>query len=334
MLSNGGKLENVDNKYAFEQKNSADPTKYNATAFVSNIVKNPIDSSDARSLSQIIESKSFELSPDPTIDIQGKAEALASYKDSVFYKMDRTTVANRLKAASGYVEPPATNTRNLYADNVVGLPTADKFDMQDYKTKEMNQKIQEGNIYTQAENRKIGQYGVGKVATEFKKSAALALEAKGVKLNYDNQGKWKILAGKPKDIHEAYLDTFEAQTKNLFNNGSLSLDNSNYSITSVAKNALPDLTTIANVSVSEKLPTRLVEQQSMSGMMPVGTETRDTGIIDVSKVKPFRLYQRYRTIIEEGKRKSVPYGDKFMFTATKRVGNDDIVQVKSKYIFK
>ena len=334
LFSNGGKLENVDKKYTFEQKNSADPTKYNATAFVSNIVKNPIDSSDARSLSQIIESKSFELSPDPTIDIQGKAEALASYKDSVFYKMDRTTVANRLKAASGYVEPPATNTRNLYADNVVGLPTADKFDMQDYKTKEMNQKIQENNIYTQAENKKIGQYGVGKVGTEFKKAAALALEAKGVKLNYDNQGKWKILAGKPKDIHEAYLDTFEAQTKNLFNNGSLSLDNSNYSITSVAKNVLPDLTTIANVSVSEKLPTRLVEQQSMSGMMPVGTETRDTGIIDVSKVKPFRLYQRYRTIIEEGKRKSVPYGDKFMFTATKRVGNDDIVQVKSKYIFK
>ena len=334
LLSNGGKLENVDNKYAFEQKNSADPTKYNATEFVSKIVKNPIDSSDARSLSQIIESKSFELSPDPTIDIQGKAEALASYKDSVFYKMDRTTVANRLKAASGYVEPPATNTRNLYADNVVGLPTADKFDMQSFISSENNIKIQEGNIYTQAENKKIGQYGVGKVATEFKKSAALALEAKGVKLNYDNQGKWKILAGKPKDIHEAYLDTFEAQTKNLFNNGSLSLDNSNYSITSVAKNALPDLTTIANVSVSEKLPTRLVEQQSMSGMMPVGTETRDTGIIDVSKVKPFRLYQRYRTIIEEGKRKSVPYGDKFMFTATKRVGNDDIVQVKSKYIFK
>ena len=135
-------------------------------------------------------------------------------------------------------------------------------------------------------------------------------------------------------MDEAYLDSFAAQTKNLFNNKSLSLDSSNYSITSVAKNALPDLTTIANVSVSEKLPTRLVEQQSMSGMMPVGTETRDTGIIDVSKVKPFRLYQRYRTIIEEGKRKSVPYGDKFMFTATKRVGNDDIVQVKSKYIFK
>ena len=69
-------------------------------------------------------------------------------------------------------------------------------------------------------------------------------------------------------------------------------------------------------------------------MMPTGTETFDTGIIDINKVKPFRLYQRYRTIIEEGKRKSVPYGDKFMFTATKRVGNNDVVQVKSKYIFK
>tara|TARA_R110001592_G_scaffold152428_1_gene379957 strand:- start:3970 stop:5250 length:1281 start_codon:yes stop_codon:yes gene_type:complete len=334
LFSNGGKLENVDKKYTFEQKNSADPTKYNATAFVTNIVKNPIDSADARSLSQIIESKSFELSPDPTIDIQGKAEALAGYKDSVFFKMDRNTVAERLKSATGFVEPPATNTRNLYADNVVGLPSADKFDMQSFISSENNIKIQEGNIYTQAENKKIGQYGVGKVGTEFKKSAAIALEARGVKLNYDNQGKWKILAGKPKDIHEAYLDTFEAQTKNLFNNGSLSLDRSNYSITSVAKNVLPDLTTIANVSIAEKLPTSLVERQTTTDMMPTGTETFDTGIININKVKPFRLYQRYRTIIEEGKRKSVPYGDKFMFTATKRVGNNDVVQVKSKYIFK
>ena len=31
---------------------------------------------------------------------------------------------------------------------------------------------------------------------------------------------------------------------------------------------------------------------------------------------------------------SYNYGDKFMFTATKRVGNNDVVQVKSKYIFK
>ena len=334
LFSNGGKLDNVDKKYAFEQKNSTDPKSYDATKFVTGIVKNPIDSADARSLSQIIESKSFELSPDPTIDIQGKAEALAGYKDSVFFKMNRDTVAERLKSATGFVEPPTTNTRNLYADNVVGLPSADKFDMQDYKTKEMNQKIQENNIYTQEENKKIGQYGVGKVATEFKKSAAIALEAKGVKLNYDNNRQWKILAGRPKDIHEAYLDTFEAQTKNLFNNGSLSLDSSNYSITSVAKNVLPDLTTIANVSIAQKLPTSLVERQTTTNMMPTGTETFDTGIIDINKVKPFRLYQRYRTIIEKGKRKSVPYGDKFMFTATKRVGNNDVVQVKSKYVFK
>ncbi len=335
LFSNGGKLENVDKKYVFEQKNSADPKKYNATKFVTSIVKNPIDSADARSLSQILESKSFQLSPDPTIDIQGKAEALAGYKDSVFFKMDRNTVADRLKSATGFVEPPTTDTRNLYADNVVGLPTADKFDMQSFISSENNIKIQENNIYTQEENKKIGQYGVGKVATEFKKAAAFALQAKGVKLNYDNKGDWKILSGRPKDIHEAYLDSFAAQTKNLFNNGSLSLDTSDYSITSVAKNALPDLTTIANVSIAEELPTRLVEREIKEGMMPAGTQTFDTGIINVNKVEPFRLYQRYKTITDEnGKRKSVPYGDKFMFTATKRVGNNDVVQVKSKYIFK
>lgn len=335
LFSNGGKLENVDKKYVFEQKNSADPKNYNATKFVTSIVKNPIDSADARSLSQIIESKSFQLSPDPTIDIQGKAEALAGYKDSVFFKMDRNTVAERLKSATGFVEPPTTSTRNLYADNVVGLPSADKFDMQSFISSENNIKIQENNIYTQEENKKIGQYGVGKVATEFKKAAAIALEAKGVKLNYDNNRQWKILSGRPKDIHEAYLDTFEAQTKNLFNNGSLALDSSDYSITSVAKNVLPELTSIANISVAEKLPTSLVEKETKTDMMPTGTATFDTGIIDINKVKPFRLYQRYRTITDDnGKRKSVPYGDKFMFTATKRVGNNDVVQVKSKYIFK
>lgn len=335
LFSNGGKLENVDKKYVFEQKNSADPKKYNATQFVTSIVKNPIDSADARSLSQIIESKSFQLSPDPTIDIQGKAEALAGYKDSVFFKMDRNTVANRLKSATGFVEPPTTDTRNLYADNIVGLPSADKFDMQSFITSENNIKIQEGNLYTQEENRKIGQYGVGKVGTEFKKLAASALEAKGVKLNYDNNRQWKILSGRPKDIHEAYLDTFEAQTRSLFDNGSLTLDSSDYSITSVAKNVLPELTSIANISVAEKLPTSLVEKETKTDMMPTGTATFDTGIIDINKVKPFRLYQRYRTITDDnGKRKSVPYGDKFMFTATKRVGNNDVVQVKSKYIFK
>lgn len=338
LFSNGGKLENVDKKYVFEQKNSADPKKYNATKFVTSIVKNPIDSADARSLSQILESKSFQLSPDPTIDIQGKAEALAGYKDSVFFKMDRNTVAERLKSATGFVEPPTTNTRNLYADNVVGLPSADKFDMQSFISSENNIKIQEGNLYTQEENRKIGQYGVGKVGTEFKKLAAQALEAKGVKLNYDNNRQWKILSGRPKDIHEAYLDTFAAQTKNLFDNGSLALvvsDKFDYSINSVAKNALPELSAIANVSIAEELPTRLVEREIKEGMMPAGTQTFDTGIVDINKVKPFRLYQRYRTITDDnGKIKSVPYGDKFMFTATKRVGNNDVVQVKSKYIFK
>lgn len=346
LFSNGGKLENVDKKYTFEQKNSADPTKYNATAFVTNIVKNPIDSADARSLSQIIESKSFELSPDPTIDIQGKAEALAGYKDSVFFKMDRNTVAERLKSATGFVEPPTTNTRNLYADNVVGLPSADKFDIQAFAASENNIKIQEGNLYTQAENRKIGQYNVGKVGAEFTKLAGNALKAKGVQLNYDNQGDWKILAGRPKDIHEAYLDTFEATTSNLFANGAIKVNMSDavgmkYRLASIAKNALPDLTAIAKITISEQVPTQFKTVQDrgdvgkQQGMMPAGEKTIDTGLIDPYKAKPFRLYQRYQTITKGDKKTLVPYGPKFMFTTTKKDSNNrDIIDAKSKYIFK
>jgi len=339
LFTNGGKIENIDKAFLQEQKNSADPKSYTVSSFVNNLVKNPKNSDDARTLEQIIDARAYEIAPDPTIDIASKVESLAGYKDSALYTMDRGTVKDRLIAATGFTEPPVLKSNNLYDTNILGTASADKFDMQSFTQGENNLLIQENNIYTQNENKKIGQYGVGKVGTEFTRLAGNALKAKGVQLNYDNQGDWKILAGRPKDIHEAYLDTFSATTKNLFDNGAIKT--SKDGLVSIAKNALSELTAIANITVSEKLTTQMATR-TITNQGPTAptsddssnTETYDTGKVDVFATKPFRLYQRYRMVTKGNKQTFVPYGDKFMFTATIKSGNRDIIDVTSKHIFK
>ena len=340
LFDNGGKIENINTRYKNEMANSNDKN-YTPATFINKYFNNPKDNKDSRTIDQILDSKANELAPDPTIDIAGKAESLAGYKDSAFYTMNRDTVKARLIAATGFTEPPVLKSNNLYDNNILGTTTADKFSMQDYIANEQAIKIQKNNIYTTNENIKIGQYGAGKVGTEFKKLAETALKGKGVALNYDNAGDWKILAGRPKSIHEAYLDSFSGITKTLFNNKSI--ETSKAGLVSTAKNALPDLTAIANVTVAEKLTTQMGVRRIISQLPEVpasddsaNTESYDTGKVDVFKTKPFRLYQRYRNVNKGNKIISVPYGDKFMFTATIKLENSNryIIDVNSKHVFK
>ena len=95
--------------------------------------------------------------------------------------------------------------------------------------------------------------------------------------------------------------------------------------------------------MAEKLTTQMGTRKLINQLPGVplsddsaNTESYDTGKVDVFKTKPFRLYQRYRNVNKGNKIISVPYGDKFMFTATIKLENSNryIIDVNSKHVFK
>ena len=167
LFDNGGKIENIDAKYKYEMMNSATPKKYNATKFISNYFNGmPEGKEGSRTVDQILTSRANQLAPDPTIDIEGKAEALAGYKDSALFKMDRSSVAERLKSATGYTGPVETTT-NPYSNLTTGLPSADVDIIDQRKSRDLSQESTQMDIDTKEMVKKIGQYKQGVIQNTF-----------------------------------------------------------------------------------------------------------------------------------------------------------------------
>jgi len=207
LFDNGGKIENINAKYKYEMMNSAKPKDYSATNFISNYFNGmPKGKEGSRTVDQILTSRANQLAPDPTIDIEGKAEALAGIKDSVFFKMDRGTVADRLKSATGYTGPVQTTT-NPYSDITTGLPSADLDALAVRKSRELQQESGALEIEAKKNTAAIGQYPVGKITDVFNDFANNNYVINGVDAKRDlKTGKMIPLLDKPKLVLKSQQD--------------------------------------------------------------------------------------------------------------------------------
>ena len=214
LFDNGGKIENINAKYKYEMMNSAKPKDYSATNFITNYFNGmPKGKEGSRTVDQILTSRANQLAPDPTIDIEGKAEALAGIKDSVFFKMDRGTVADRLKSATGYTGPVQTTT-NPYSDITTGLPSADLDALAVRKSRELQQESGALEIEAKKNTAAIGQYPVGKITDVFNDFANNNYVINGVDAKRDlKTGKMIPLLDKPKLVLKSQQDAL-AQTIN------------------------------------------------------------------------------------------------------------------------
>tara|TARA_R110000824_G_scaffold136730_1_gene300402 strand:+ start:3030 stop:4217 length:1188 start_codon:yes stop_codon:yes gene_type:complete len=207
LFDNGGKIENINAKYKYEMMNSAKPKDYSATNFITNYFNGmPKGKEGSRTVDQILTSRANQLAPDPTIDIEGKAEALAGIKDSVFFKMDRGTVADRLKSATGYTGPVQTTT-NPYSDITTGLPSADLDALAVRKSRELQQESGALEIEAKKNTAAIGQYPVGKITDVFNDFANNNYVINGVDAKRDlKTGKMIPLLDKPKLVLKSQQD--------------------------------------------------------------------------------------------------------------------------------
>tara|TARA_R110000823_G_scaffold47494_2_gene121161 strand:- start:624 stop:1676 length:1053 start_codon:yes stop_codon:yes gene_type:complete len=303
LFSNGGKLENVNNAFKQEQENYTGTEKYTVSNFVSNLVKDAKSSDNARTLEQILEAKANQLAPDPTIDIAGKAESLAGYKDSAFYTMDRDTVKDRLIAATGFTEPQTFRTTNLYDKNIVGTETVDPDIASARESTKLAQTNAKLNIKAQKLVESIGQYKQGVILDTWNNFNEQNFILNGVKKDANrslNSGKFIPIMDKPKLILKSMQDGLGQMISKVINDGSFNP----VTPTKSKLNIMPDLR--AMVSMVEATPFPL--------------EGDSTSIIDWSKVKVGQVYA------EKGsKRKFIYYG--------KEDKNSTIVDVEKKFYF-
>ena len=251
LFDNGGKIENIDAKYKYEMMNSATPKKYNATKFISNYFNGmPEGKEGSRTVDQILTSRANQLAPDPTIDIEGKAEALAGYKDSALFKMDRGSVAERLKSATGYTGPVETTT-NPYSNLTTGLPSADVDIIDQRKSRDLSQESTQMDIDTKEMVKKIGQYKQGVIQNTFDDFTGNNYIINGVKANRDlPTGKFIPIMDKPKLILLSHQDAI-AQTinKTLMDQSFQPAEPSKSKL-----NVIPDLTNLVRTIPAKKFP--------------------------------------------------------------------------------
>ena len=346
LFDNGGKIENVDKQYATERDRYAGTEKFDASVFIKNYFNSPKTNQDSRTLDQIITSKAQELSPDPTIDIQGKAEALAGYKDSVFYKMDRDTVASRLIAATGYTDPVPIS-KNVYGGNYVKTESKDPMIDLNLKAKKQTIQSNELTIDDQKMNQAIGEFKPGKISDLYNDNLQKSFQTFNVKGNWDSvTKKWKDIRGKGSEIVNAMQQSFQSTTQNLINSKDLNTNDFVKSMNNTLvfkqegstskKYVLPDLTSIANGIMGESLPVDMskqpmisVDEGSNSGKPPNGNiiqipDPAYKGEGNVSEYETGRVYL-------DGD------GRKFMFLKTKpkTVGSRiiNIVDLASRFYF-
>ena len=240
LFDNGGKIENIDAKYKYEMMNSAKPKNYSATNFISNYFNGmPKGKEGSRTVDQILTSRANQLAPDPTIDIEGKAEALAGIKDSVFFKMDRGTVADRLKSATGYTGPVQTTT-NPYSDITTGLPSADLDALAVRKSRELQQESNVLEIEAKKNTAAIGQYPVGKITDVFNDYANNNYVINGVDAKRDlKTGKMIPLLDKPKLVLKSQQDALAQTIQQLLNDKSFLPETPEKSKTNILPSLIP-----------------------------------------------------------------------------------------------
>ena len=302
LFDNGGKIENINTRYKNEMANSNDKD-YSPAMFINKYFNNPKDNKDSRSIDQILESKANQLAPDPTIDIAGKAESLAGYKDSALYTMDRGTVKDRLIAATGFTEPQTFRTTNLYDKNIVGTETVDPDIASARESTKLAQTNAKLNIKAQKLVESIGQYKQGVILDTWNNFNEQNFILNGVKKDANrslNSGKFIPIMDKPKLILKSMQDGLGQMISKVINDGSFNP----VTPTKSKLNIMPDLR--AMVSMVEATPFPL--------------EGDSTSIIDWSKVKVGQVYA------EKGsKRKFIYYG--------KEDKNSTIVDVEKKFYF-
>ena len=251
LFDNGGKISNIDAKYKYEMMNSAAPKTYSATKFIEGYFNGmPKGKESSRTIDQILTSRANQLAPDPTIDIQGKAEALAGYKDSVFFKMDRNTVAERLKSATGYTGPVDVTT-NPYDNMTTSLPSADMDALDVRKSRDLSQKSTQMDIETKEMVKKIGQYKQGVIQNTFDDFTGNNYIINGVEANRDlPTGKFIPIMDKPKLILLSHQDAI-AQTinKTLMDQSFQPAEPSKSKL-----NVIPDLTNLVRTIPAKRFP--------------------------------------------------------------------------------
>jgi hypothetical protein len=240
LFDNGGKIENIDAKYKYEMMNSATPKAYSATNFISNYFNGmPKGKEGSRTVDQILTSRANQLAPDPTIDIEGKAEALAGIKDSVFFKMDRGTVADRLKSATGYTGPVQTTT-NPYSDTTTGLPSADLDALAVRKSRELQQESNVLEIEAKKNTAAIGQYPIGKITDVFNDFANNNYVINGVDAKRDlKTGKMIPLLDKPKLVLKSQQDALAQTIQQLLSDKSFLPETPEKSKTNILPSLIP-----------------------------------------------------------------------------------------------
>jgi len=250
LFDNGGKIDNIDAKYKYEMMNSNAPKEYNATKFIAGYFNGmPKGKEDSRTVDQIITSRANQLAPDPTIDLEGKAEALAGYKDSVFFKMDRGTVADRLKAATGYTGPLEVTT-NPYSDITTTTPSANI----DVLDKRESREVQLENLKLENKAKimieKIGQYKQGVIQKTFDNFTGNNYITNGVEGRELATGKFIPIMDKPKLILLSHQDAI-AQTinKTLMDKSFVPED-----ISKSKLNVVPDLTNLVREIPAKNFP--------------------------------------------------------------------------------
>lgn len=256
LFDNGGKIENIDAKYKYEMMNSAKPKSYSATTFISNYFNGmPKGKESSRTVDQIITSRANQLSPDPTIDIEGKAEALAGYKDSALFKMDRGSVKDRLIAATGYTGPVEVTT-NPYSDITTGLPSADVDVLDQRKTRKLQQESGKLEIEAKKLTKEIGQYPVGKINDLFHDYATEAYIQNGIKMsnNRYKNGKLIPLMERPKVVIGAQQTALSQTISQLINDKSFLPENP----TKSKLNVLPTIGAMVNGMTPKALPKKFV----------------------------------------------------------------------------
>jgi len=289
LFDNGGKIENIDAKYKYEMMNSAKPKSYSATTFISNYFNGmPKGKESSRTVDQIITSRANQLSPDPTIDIEGKAEALAGYKDSALFKMDRGSVKDRLIAATGYTGPVETTT-NPYSNLTTGLPSADVDVIATRKSRDLQQESGKLEIEAKKNTAAIGQYPVGKITDVFNDYANNNYVLNGVESKRDlATGKMIPLLDKPKLVLKSQQDALAQTIEQLLNDKSFLPEVPDKSKT----NILPSLIPMVKGMKPKALPTIQLNNMNIADPRKI-----QIGMVYMDKDK--RKYIYYATDIKD-----------------------------------
>jgi len=313
LFDNGGKIENINTRYKNEMANSNDKN-YTPATFINKYFNNPKDNKDSRTIDQILDSKANELAPDPTIDIAGKAESLAGYKDSAFYTMNRDTVKDRLIAATGFTEPNAITT-NAYDNVKISPESFDEKEALVRKNQKLIIKSNENAIENFNVQKAIGSFPVGKLTSIFNNNLRVSFDSNGIKHVWNGVTKKfeGVQAPAVKQL-ASVREAFQSTSKFVFESKDFNVDNPKKSKTYV----LPALNALANGIIPERPP--IVEGSDQIQVYITEDNGEQKPVVGQTKMDPSG--QKYKVDVNKlqiGRLYVDKSGKKFMFTRMKTV---------------